>query len=182
VHTNRFGETFQRQFTEALIIEGQAAGHGFVGGALQADPTRWCKLLNALSQHYPGSGHRLIGDDDLAERYPYPDFGADRMGCTLVVLLVDNLKRERSTYCIRGSLEFCDERIAPALVRDAPERRNDVGQAAKRVLEALVRKGFILLYQSGRIDYVGVQNNGQFRACSHESVSTVLSVADHQEV
>ncbi len=157
-------ETLDFPLPERLVAKRQSSRYGLVGRPLNADPARLRELLQPLSQHYPGAGDGMIGDDDLAHADSDPENrpdGAIERGVALHIL---PLEGERCRYRVRGPLEFHHQRITAQLVGQSSVRSRSIRKSAKRISYALVGECFIFLDEIRRADHVGVKHNGQFAA------------------
>ena len=158
--TNFLIKAFEAQFTQAVVVERETPGHGFVHCALDANATMLRYLLDALSQHDARARDGPVGNDDFAHRNANPHDRPDRVLDLRERGGIVGLKGESRTQGIRTFTKLGYERVASHLMRDAAVTLDAIGKPVEGRPHAFMRETFVRLHEQSRPHHIGVQNDG----------------------
>ncbi len=105
-------EALEIVIAEKFEVERQALRQRLAHRRRDAQTARLGDLLEALRQHDAGTGNRIVGDDDLAERDADPQLGANIVVQRCIERGLSCLKRERRGDRVGGALELGQQRVA----------------------------------------------------------------------
>jgi hypothetical protein len=160
-HLNGLLETFRLALAEIQVVEGKVLRHRLTDRTGDAHAIRVSQLFDALGKDHPGTGHRVVSDDDFTEADTDAKLWLHIARKARVEFSVVYLEGQRRCNGVRCACELRHQGIAAQLVSEAILAGDDRGKAPESVLNPGVGGRLVHMDERRGTNHVGMQNDRQ---------------------